>query len=447
MAASRGVLVVLFFGVLLSALDIAVLGPALPAMRDTFGVDARTGSWLFNAFVFANFVGVPLMATLSDRLGRRPVFMLDVALFGLGALLVGSMSTFEGVLLGRVLQGLAASGVFPAAAAVVGDQYPPEERGKALGMLGAVFGLAFLFGPAISGAVLAVGKWQWLFWGMTAGSLVCLSIAYRVLPVTRGADPTPFDAFGLVVLAVGSLAFAIALNTASVAIVSGWFWLWVVVLLVGFLLIATYVRHMRRVDHAVVSLQFFADPFVRRAMMIGVITGVAEATFIFMSEWLITAYGLSRSAASYWLIPLTAAVAVASPIAGRLIKRVGVARVLAVGLSAMAFGLAILAIAQTTLSFYVFGAIGLGGGLAIVLGPSLSYVVLGRTPASRRSRGQGVITLSISLGQMLGGASLGALITGVGGILGFRLAFAVSSVLCVLGWWLSRHIAAMERSS
>ncbi|NDC89776.1 MAG: MFS transporter, partial [Bacteroidetes bacterium] len=100
------------------ALDIAVLGPALPAMRETFGVDARTGSWLFNAFVFANFVGVPLMATLSDRLGRRPVFMLDVALFGLGALLVGTMSTFEGVLVGRVMQGLAASGVFPAAAAV-----------------------------------------------------------------------------------------------------------------------------------------------------------------------------------------------------------------------------------------------------------------------------------------------------------------------------------------
>jgi MFS family permease len=97
--------------------------------------------------------------------------------------------------------------------------------------------------------------------------------------------------------------------------------------------------------------------------------------------------------------------------------------------------------------FYVFGAIGLGGGLAIVLGPSLSYVVLGRTPASRRSRGQGVITLSISLGQMLGGASLGALISGVGGIMGFRLAFAAASVLCVLGWWLSRHMANMELSS
>ena len=82
------VLWVLFFGVLMAALDIAIVGPALPAIQQSFGVDERALPWVFNIYVLMNLIGTPLMAKLSDRHGRRLIYVIDIGLFALGSLTV-----------------------------------------------------------------------------------------------------------------------------------------------------------------------------------------------------------------------------------------------------------------------------------------------------------------------------------------------------------------------
>jgi hypothetical protein len=89
------VLALLFAGVLMGALDIAIVGPALPAIRQQFGVDARRLAWIFSAYVLFNLVGTPLMAKLSDLYGRRWIYVLDVGLFAGGSLLVATGAVFE----------------------------------------------------------------------------------------------------------------------------------------------------------------------------------------------------------------------------------------------------------------------------------------------------------------------------------------------------------------
>jgi MFS family permease len=84
------VLLVLFGGVLMGALDIAIVGPAMPAIRNEFSVGTRELAWIFNIYVLLNLIGTPLMAKLSDRFGRRIVYVADVALFGIGSLIVAS---------------------------------------------------------------------------------------------------------------------------------------------------------------------------------------------------------------------------------------------------------------------------------------------------------------------------------------------------------------------
>src|SRR5512137_1275402 len=159
------VLMVLFLGVLMGALDIAIVAPALPSIQKFFGVGDRLLTWTFSIYVLFNLIGTPLMAKLSDTYGRRSVYVLDVTLFALGSLIVAlsPQNMFSVVLVGRALQGLGAGGIFPVASAVIGDTFPIEKRGSALGLIGAVFGLAFLIGPILGGVLLGLFGWRSLF--------------------------------------------------------------------------------------------------------------------------------------------------------------------------------------------------------------------------------------------------------------------------------------------
>ena len=181
------VLTVLFIGVLMGALDIAIVGPALPAIQNQFSLQERSLSWIFSVYVLFNLVGTPLMAKLSDLFGRRIIYILDVTLFAAGSLIVAVSPVFWVVLLGRGIQGFGAGGIFPVASAVIGDTFPVEKRGSALGLIGAVFGIAFILGPILGGIILAVASWQWLFF-------INLPIAAAVIvivPRIMGGNESP----------------------------------------------------------------------------------------------------------------------------------------------------------------------------------------------------------------------------------------------------------------
>ncbi|MEO0741664.1 MAG: MFS transporter, partial [Bacteroidota bacterium] len=199
-APPRRLLGVLFLGTFLGALDIAVVGPALPALAEAFSLDARAVAWTFTAFVLANLAGLPIMAALADRIGRRTVYLTDIAIFAAGTTVVVFAPSFEVLLAGRVIQGLGTSGIFPVASAVIGDVYPPESRGRAVGLLGSVFGAAFLVGPAMGGIVLAFASWRWLFAISLPLAALVFVLSARSLPRSESVTPRPFDALGTVTL-------------------------------------------------------------------------------------------------------------------------------------------------------------------------------------------------------------------------------------------------------
>src|SRR5512140_2809623 len=116
------VLLVLFLGVLMGALDIAIVAPALPSIQKFFIVGDRALTWTFTIYVLFNLIGTPLMAKLSDISGRRSIYILDVVLFAAGSLTVAlsPQNMFAILLIGRALQGLGAGGIFPVASAVIG---------------------------------------------------------------------------------------------------------------------------------------------------------------------------------------------------------------------------------------------------------------------------------------------------------------------------------------
>jgi MFS family permease len=135
-------LVTLALGVFAGALDLGVLSPALPALAHAFAIPGRDVAWVFTLYLFANVVSIPVMTKLSDVYGRRPIYIACVATFVAGSVLAIAAPTFAVFLVARAIQAVGAGGIFPVAAAAIADRVPLERRGSALGLLGAVWGLA-----------------------------------------------------------------------------------------------------------------------------------------------------------------------------------------------------------------------------------------------------------------------------------------------------------------
>ena len=151
------ILILIFIGVFMGSLDIGIVGPALPAIQEQFDVNERLVSWIFAIYILFFMIGTPLMAKLSDIYGRRSIYVLDIFIFALGSAITITSVSFEQLLIGRAIQGFGAGGIFPVASAFIGDTFPPEKRGGALGIIGSVWGLSGILGPIIGALLLSYG--------------------------------------------------------------------------------------------------------------------------------------------------------------------------------------------------------------------------------------------------------------------------------------------------
>lgn len=424
---TRRVLAVLFFGVLLAALDLAITGPALPALRETFDLAPRSAAWVFNVFVLFNLVGVPLTTRWADRVGRRTVFTAALATFGTASLFVAMAPSFPLLLAGRAVQGAAASGIFPAATAMVGDTVPVERRGRALGILGAVYGIAFLVGPALAGVVLGVADWRWLYGLLAPVAGIVGGVAWGVLPPTQAARPERIDWAGIATLGVTLAAVAYGVNQIEASRPIGSLFrmdvggLLVVSVLGGIL----FVRVERHAPDPLLRLGLFQNRQIVLASLLGVGAGVAEATFIFLSDLAVVAFAVPKSTASYMLMPLVAAVGLGSPVAGRVLDRVGSRAVALVGMVLVALGGAAIAVRPAVRTVFYGGSVTLGLGLACLLGSALNYILLQEAREAERTVVQGLNTMALGIGQLLGGALIGAVAASAPGVAGYAQAFGV----------------------
>jgi len=434
--ARNQILLVLFIGVLMGALDIAIVGPALPTIRSSFGVDDRAVAWIFTTYVLFNLMSVPLMAKLSDVFGRRAIYVLDVSLFALGSLIVALSPALPAMLVGRAVQGLGSGGVFPVASAVIGDTFPPEKRGSALGLIGAVFGIAFLVGPILAGAVLFFLSWHWLFVINLPIALVVVFMALHLLPGARPAQQREFDLIGMAVLAVLLAALTFGINqldparfATSIASLNVWPFL---LLAVG--LLPIFIGIELRAANPVVRMSLFKSRQVALVSFVSAGAGLGEASVVFVPALVVAAFGVTSSTASFMLLPAVLAMAVGSPTAGRMLDRRGSRVVLLAGTLLVTAGMFVVAFLASNMIFFYLAAILVGLGLGVLLGAPLRYVMLNESPASERASAQGILTLFTSTGQLVGGALVGAVAASFGGgITGYATAFlAVGLVMLIM---------------
>jgi len=425
------VLALLFVGVLMGALDLAIVGPALPAMQTDFGMNNRQLSWLFNIYVLFQLVGTPLLAKMSDRYGRRTIYMLSVSGFAAGSLLLVVSPSVEFLLAGRAIQGFGAGGIFPVAAAIIGDTFPAEKRGGALGLMGAVFGLAFLVGPVLGGILLQF-SWHWLFLINLPIAAVILIFAWRLLPAAGASELKPFDWRGALSLSMALAGLAVAVTNFdssnpgdSIASLEVWPWL-----LLMAVLLPVFWRVENRAQDPIVKPSFFQSGQIRLTMIIAGGIGTVESSSVFFPALAVAGLGVTESTAAWLMLPSVLAMTIASPLVGKMLHSVGSRLIVQLGLACVLIGVLMYSLLELTTALFIIGGIIAGFGLAGLLGAPLRYIVLNEAQPEDRASAQGLLTVFLAVGQLLGAAIVGGVAASKGGgVVGYQSSFVVLATL------------------
>jgi EmrB/QacA subfamily drug resistance transporter len=424
----------------MGALDISIVGPALPEISRSVHMEREALSWVFSIYVLFNLIGLPLLARLSDVYGRKYLYVISVAIFGVGSIIVSLSHGYEMLLFGRAIQGFGSSGIFPVASAVIGDVYPPEKRGRALGMIGAVFGLAFLIGPILAGFVLKYFTWHVLFSINVPIAVILIAGAVRFLPSKKGGSMKNFDWRGVILLGAFVASFALALTSTDhnhffdslVSTPVIWFLL---TAMSSFFLLIYFEKSAKS---PILNLDLFNRMQVRVVGIIAVATGIFQASFVFVPDFTVKAFGVPASKASFMLLPVVLATAVGSPLAGRLVDKFGSRFVVLIGLVFAGSGVFQMTFVGHSVSHFYIAGIFVGLGLSMLAGPALRYIILNEVSASERALTQGILTMFISLGQISGSAIIGAVTAShPENLVGYNDAFLLLTAMTILSFFIA----------
>jgi EmrB/QacA subfamily drug resistance transporter len=435
----RVTLAILFAGVLMAALDIAIVGPALSAIGAHYGAGNRGLQWVFSIYVLFYLVGTPLLAKLSDRRGRRALFAGSLGLFAAGSLWVAVAPSFGTLLAGRAIQGFGAGGIFPVASAVIADTVPLAQRGRMLGLIGAVFGIAFLVGPLLGG-VLLEWSWRWLFVINVPIGAVLIALGLRHLPQTRAPRPAAFDFLGAALLSLALAALDFGLSQLDTGKLPGSLIAWPIwpCLIAVVVAVPLFWRAEKRAADPVLHPDMFRSRQLKLAGAIALAAGLVEASMVFLPKLAVVALAVDASVSSFMMLPLVLTLTVGAPLAGAALDRVGARIVVQLGLALTIAGLALFAwLPLNTVTFYASGAL-VGFGLSGLLGAPLRYITLEAAGSERRAAGQGLLTVFLSVGQLVGAALIGGVVaSSATELAGYRQALLAVAAGCVVALMLS----------
>ncbi len=413
----------LMLTLLLAALDQTIVSTALPTIVGDLG-GLNHISWVVTSYLLAITVVTPLYGKLGDLYGRKVVLQGALVLFLIGSALCGLAQGMTELIAFRAIQGLGGGGLLVSAQATIGDVVSPRERGRYLGLFGAVFGVASVAGPLIGGFFTSHASWRWIFYINIPLGLLALVVLAIALPAVTERKQHRIDYLGTVLLGV-SLASLVLLTTLG-----GTSYDWDSAFIVGLgvlsaLALIGFVAVERAVPEPILPPALFSNRIFLVTGAIGFVVGFAlfgALTYLPLFQQVVR--GLSPTESGLQLVPLMVGVLTASIGSGQVITRTGRYKVFPIiGTAVAALGLFLLSGLEPDTGTVEAGLFMLVLGLG--LGSVMQVLVLAVQNAV--SYGQlGVATSAATLFRSIGG-SLGTAI--LGAIFSNRLANELATAL------------------
>jgi EmrB/QacA subfamily drug resistance transporter len=454
--ATKWIVALTGIGSLMAALDTLVVSTALSTIRLDLHASIEQLEWTVNAYNLSFAVLLITGAALGDRFGRRKLYAVGLGLFA-AASAASALAPNVGLLIAaRALQGAGSALIVPLGLALLSAAFPPEKRGAAIGIFGAITGIAVASGPLVGGAVVEGLAWQWIFWINVPIGLVAVPFVLRKMDESFGPD-TGLDVRGVALISGGALGIVWGLVRGNAA---GWGSVEVLAsLIVGLLLVAGFVAWELRAREPMLPMKFFRSrAFAAGNAAIFFTLASLFAAVFFYAQLLQTGLGYGPLETGLRLLPWTATFITIAPVAGALADKIGERPLMVTGLSLQAAGMAWLAlIAEPGMAYSRMLApfIVAGAGISLAL-PSAQNSVVGAVSFEALGKAAGVNSMMRELGGVLGiavavavfaaagtYASPASFVDGFGPAIGVAAALAFAGALASLALPSRRKAAAL----
>jgi len=427
---------------------ISSINIALPAIGKDFQTDAVLLSWVATAYLLAAAVSLVPFGKLADIYGRKKVYMYGMSLFTITSFLSAVSISAPMLIVFRIFQGTGSAMVFATGIAILTSVYPPEERGKVLGIAVAAVYIGLSCGPFFGGFLTQHFSWRSIFLiNIPFGVIILLLIFLKLKGEWTGAEGESFDLTGTIIYGTGIFAFMYGITLLPAA-------LSIVLILTGLVGIAAFIKWETVVLNPVFEVNLF---ITNRTFAFSCLAAIINYSATFAVSFLLSLYlqyikGLSPQNAGLVLVSTPVMMAIFSPFAGRFSDRIEPRVIASLGMGFTAVGLVLMILLDnnSVLAYIIASLMILGFGFALFSSPNMNaimssvdkrfYGIASASVGTMRLLGQmfsmGIVTLIFAL--FIGRTQITpdyfpALVKSV------RVAFIVFSSLCITGIFFSLY--------
>jgi EmrB/QacA subfamily drug resistance transporter len=440
-------------GMIMSILDTTIVNVALETLSRELHATLSSIQWVVTGYMLAIAIVIPLTGWMSERYGSRRVWMVSVALFGVGSALCGLAWSSESLIFFRVLQGFGGGMIMPVGMSLMTQTAGPQRVGRVMSVIGVPILLGPILGPVLGGLIVDSVSWRWIFFVNIPVAAVALGLAARLLHADAGrADAGRFDWIGLLLLSPGLAGIVFGLSETETHGGIGATIAWAPIA-GGAGLVALFVRHALRAERPLIDMRLFRErSFSAAAATTFLLGGSLFGAMIVLPLYYQVARGESALTAGLLMAPQGLGAALAMPFAGRLTDRVGGGRVALVGLVVMTLGTIPFAFIGASTPYALLGGLlvvrGIGMGATMMPAMAAAYATLGRSAVPRATSALNVLQ---RIGGSLGTALLAVVLqhqltqrlgTGAGSTLGrvpdqlrARIGDQLAAAFAHTFWW------------
>jgi EmrB/QacA subfamily drug resistance transporter len=387
----------------MSALDVSIVNVAMPTLKNTFGVSMAVIEWIAMAYMLTLTIFLPLFGRLADIYGRSKLYSIGFVVFSVGSLLCGMSGTAVFMIISRVIQAVGAGLLQANSVALITHAFPAKERGKAIGIQGAVQAIAMSVGPFVGGILIATVGWRAIFYvNIPIGILGTLAALFILPPNQKMAKKEKVDYLGAAFFASG-LAFIVLAFNEGVKL--GWGSNTIMMyFLSGIVLMTLFIITELRVEYPLIDLKLFRNA----TFLLGNLTGMLSYYVLFAVMFMMPFYlekvlGYGVALTGSLLTPIPLAMALVAPFSGHISDKYGPRIMTTSGMliSALAcFSLMFMGVsAQLPMLVAVLILLGVGMGLFT---PPNNSAIMGSAPKEKLGVAGGVLNMMRSLGLILG---------------------------------------------
>lgn len=399
-------------GIFLATIDSSIVNVALPTLVKELNTDFTTSQWVVLAYLLTITTLMLSIGRWADMVGKKRIYTWGFVIFTLGSLACGISNNVYMLIAFRVVQAVGSAMMMTLGMAIVTESFPPEERGKAIGITGSIVSIGIIAGPTFGGFILGSFSWNWIFYVNLPVGIAGIIFAIKYVPDIIPGIKQQFDFPGAVTLFFSLICLLFGLTVGEV---NGFITLPVLLLAIGFIVfLFIFIRLEMKSPQPMIDLSLFRNPLITTNLLSGLITFICFAGIIILLPFYLENllhYPPRTIGLLMAVVPL--AMGIFSPISGILSDRWGFRMLTTIGLIVLLIGyIGVHTLSlETTALEYVLIFLPIGAGFGFFQSPNNS-AIMSASPRDRLGVASGLLSITRTLGQITGIATLGAIWTG-----------------------------------